>query len=559
MESDKISVRCLEIVGKKAQGEVSAEPSYSLVLVFSGFAEILEEKHWISISRGSHFIVPPNLKCPLAHVEGLMYYRILFSKKYLAEIQSLTVHLSGYDVLFPTTPSMRVALNKRQGLFLDKSTLDTILPLLRKMEKEERQASAESGWLMKSYFFELAIHISRYFTKLGQKKVVRSKEIEAAQNYMETHFSEDLKLADIARSSSLTQNHFLRVFEETVGTTPMAYLRRLRIRKSAELLAHSDKNITELAYEIGFPDSNNFARVFRQQMGLTPSQYRQRALENDVVPQICIMMNFFRGVFEGPYFPKLLNGIFREFAGSVFRINIASLNLYMSIEEWNRLVEQRLYSGLILINSGASLYHAGITGEIRIPSVSIGEDLREFGVPSILHDDYSIGWEAADHFLEKGHTRFASIAMSESNISSQARLKGFRARLKEDDIRLKPENVHYIGHQLDTVTEFTRKIVESRDRITAVFCATDRIATKFYECMGKLGKRIPDDCSCLGVDNDINSSMLHPALTTFDLDVDAAGILGAQMIQEKLSGKKMQTLRKLGARFIERGSVRKIR
>jgi transcriptional regulator GlxA family with amidase domain len=56
--------------------------------------------------------------------------------------------------------------------------------------------------------------------------------------------------------------------------SPYAYLQKIRISKAMELLEISEKNIVEIAYEVGFGDQNNFTKQFKLRTGMTPTQYR---------------------------------------------------------------------------------------------------------------------------------------------------------------------------------------------------------------------------------------------------------------------------------------------
>ena len=54
----------------------------------------------------------------------------------------------------------------------------------------------------------------------------------------------------------------------------ISYLIRLRINRAADLLRHSNNNVTEVALEVGFNDSNYFTRQFKRVVGMSPSRFR---------------------------------------------------------------------------------------------------------------------------------------------------------------------------------------------------------------------------------------------------------------------------------------------
>jgi AraC-like DNA-binding protein len=46
------------------------------------------------------------------------------------------------------------------------------------------------------------------------------------------------------------------------------------MRLAARWLAHSDKPIAEIAFDLGYQDASNFTRAFRRQIGASPQAFR---------------------------------------------------------------------------------------------------------------------------------------------------------------------------------------------------------------------------------------------------------------------------------------------
>ncbi len=83
-----------------------------------------------------------------------------------------------------------------------------------------------------------------------------------------------LSLDALAEIAGLSKFHFLRQFAQTVGMTPGAYLRTLRLCHAARRLRTSRQSILEIALGAGFADHPSFSRAFARHMGMTPSQYQ---------------------------------------------------------------------------------------------------------------------------------------------------------------------------------------------------------------------------------------------------------------------------------------------
>lgn len=61
-----------------------------------------------------------------------------------------------------------------------------------------------------------------------------------------------------------------------MGTTPVQYINRMRLRKAKELLATTDKSITEIAMTAGFQSIHYFSRYFKEKERISPLLYRER-------------------------------------------------------------------------------------------------------------------------------------------------------------------------------------------------------------------------------------------------------------------------------------------
>ncbi|MBE6118183.1 MAG: helix-turn-helix domain-containing protein [Erysipelotrichaceae bacterium] len=96
--------------------------------------------------------------------------------------------------------------------------------------------------------------------------------------YIEDHFHEEITLEDIAASAAVSVNECMRCFHRTVQTSPVQYVRQLRIQKAAALLRTTDLKINEAAAACGFLDMSYFSRIFRSYAGVTPTEYRKTSM-----------------------------------------------------------------------------------------------------------------------------------------------------------------------------------------------------------------------------------------------------------------------------------------
>ncbi len=99
--------------------------------------------------------------------------------------------------------------------------------------------------------------------------------VRKAMAYIHEHSSEPISLKDVAHSVGVSKEYLARCFHQETGVTLVTYLNRYRIGQAKAHLEAGEKNLTEIALEVGFSSGPYFSRVFRQEVGISPSEYRQ--------------------------------------------------------------------------------------------------------------------------------------------------------------------------------------------------------------------------------------------------------------------------------------------
>lgn len=96
--------------------------------------------------------------------------------------------------------------------------------------------------------------------------------VSRAQSYLEACFAKNVSLEELARIADLSPFHLTRIFRQTVGLPPHAYLIQVRIRQAKTLLSRGWP-IAQVAAETGFVDQSHLTRRFKRIVGVTPGQY----------------------------------------------------------------------------------------------------------------------------------------------------------------------------------------------------------------------------------------------------------------------------------------------
>lgn len=90
--------------------------------------------------------------------------------------------------------------------------------------------------------------------------------------YLDAHYSETIRLDELARKLGMSKYYLIRLFESVYGLSPIGYTINLRIEKAKRLL-NSGMKYTEVAYSTGFYDQSHFIRHFKMIVGVTPKAF----------------------------------------------------------------------------------------------------------------------------------------------------------------------------------------------------------------------------------------------------------------------------------------------
>lgn len=105
--------------------------------------------------------------------------------------------------------------------------------------------------------------------------------IHKVQDYIEENYGKNLSTEELAEVAGFSKYHFNRIFKSVMQEPLSHYVNRIRMEQATFMLAHlRNKNITDIAYELGFTDSAVFSRAFKNYYGLSPIAYRKKYSTN---------------------------------------------------------------------------------------------------------------------------------------------------------------------------------------------------------------------------------------------------------------------------------------
>jgi DNA-binding response OmpR family regulator len=211
------------------------------------------------------------------------------------KIKRLNPDLVVSDIMMPLMDGVELA----RKIKTETATAHIPVILLTAMGSEEKQLeglkAGVNDYITKPFTFDiLASRIRNLLTqqKLLQKKFQKQIEVNPAEITVTSVDEKFLKQAlavveknmdnpefsveDFSSGMHMDRSTLYRKIVSLTGKSPIEFIRSIRLKRAALLLAKSGMTVAEVAYEVGFTNPKKFTKAFKEEFQVTPSQYVAR-------------------------------------------------------------------------------------------------------------------------------------------------------------------------------------------------------------------------------------------------------------------------------------------
>lgn len=102
-----------------------------------------------------------------------------------------------------------------------------------------------------------------------------NKLIQQAQLFIQDNLAQPLSLTDVAQYLHISPRHLSRLFSKNLGVSFTTFVRKERVRASAEMLRSTNLAIKEISEATGFSSVYYFTSVFSEETSVAPGEYRK--------------------------------------------------------------------------------------------------------------------------------------------------------------------------------------------------------------------------------------------------------------------------------------------
>ena len=262
-------------------GELHTHDFTEIAIVETGSGTHQFKDKELPVTCGDVFVITPGYPHGWTSTSKLTVINVMIGSEdsipFLKEIKNHP----GFAALFRYEPMMRESALDNERLRLDAKTIRELKAVVSRLQKslhksEEHQDISYRA-LVNAHLLELISILCESY--LEEESPINKNILNIAKSieYIEAHLDQQIQVEELAQMCHLSSSSFYRLFEQAMKTSPINYLNQLRLEKACSLLKNTHKSITEIAFEVGFMDSNYFSRTFKKAIGTSPRDYRNQS------------------------------------------------------------------------------------------------------------------------------------------------------------------------------------------------------------------------------------------------------------------------------------------
>ena len=127
-----------------------------------------------------------------------------------------------------------------------------------------------------AYFFSILSLLERSIASEKHLPNQYANKIFYVIQTMNKEYDKNYTLDEYAKMCTMSKFHFLRVFKEITGSSPIEYRNEIRINHAKEFLEDNEYSINEIGRMVGYASDSYFCDAFKKKTGYSPIQYRRK-------------------------------------------------------------------------------------------------------------------------------------------------------------------------------------------------------------------------------------------------------------------------------------------
>lgn len=188
----------------------------------------------------------------------------IFLQSNCAEIRQMVMDMGGKSAL-PHSSSRGV-----EPVTIAAELEETVERLMQILLSEQESKVIGQSVLKEAVFRVLQSEHGRSLFAAMQSNTTQHKLIEIIE-YIRNHFSDKISVESLATRCNMSTSRFHKEFKNMTGSSPIQFIKRIRLSKARSLITHDNKNVSTAAVEVGYTNLSQFHRDFKAYFKATPT------------------------------------------------------------------------------------------------------------------------------------------------------------------------------------------------------------------------------------------------------------------------------------------------
>lgn len=213
-----------------------------------------------NISKNQVCFVDPQDRHLFENVDSLYLSNILFRKDSIYMPAGLKDYIPGSD-------------SEQKSWHINTSSMEKIDPLIKMLDHELHAQTTGSELMAQALFQQLIVELHR--GKLNPIETAgMDDKVMQVMEWLKHNYSEEFNIDEISDRFQLSTRTLSRKIKQITNLSFNNYLHQVRINNAIQMLQYSDLSITDIAFKVGYSDSNYFSTKFKKVTQKSPSDYR---------------------------------------------------------------------------------------------------------------------------------------------------------------------------------------------------------------------------------------------------------------------------------------------
>lgn len=197
------------------------------------------------------------------------------------------------------------------------------------------------------------------------------------------------------------------------------------------------------------------------------------------------------------------------------------------------------FSGVVMaVASQSSRAHAIVQDE-GVPLVLVDRRVDGYHGPSVTADNRRVGQQAAEHLAERGYRRPAVLTSSNKISTTRERATGFRSAARSLGLDLPDELVVAADSREAGAEAAMWRLLGSGHRFDSLMATNGPLTAAAFRVLQVAGRMGDQACGLVGVDDELWTDMVTPAVTVFRQPVEEMGRVAATMLLAGMEGRPL--------------------